>query len=106
MSNETTEFWKAQRRVTRKERATRRGFAAIDFEEARLAANKCGMVLTKCSESHYQLRGGVRGDWLINLHPGNGRVWHDRNRPKPPRLELSSDWGLMDAVKAAATAPF
>ena len=86
--------------VIKKERSDRRAAALNDFEAARQLASQAGMTLVQCSDVHYQLSLDKNG-WLINVYPGNQRLYHDRNHPKPPFLDVSFGWGLIDVVKAA-----
>lgn len=100
MSDDTDEFdWKAYRngmRQLRKDRGEEnRQRSSEDFLRALDTANANGLDLLCHSEVHYQLRDFKR-TWLLNLYPGNGRVWG-----KGPRLNLESGWTLSDAVKAA-----
>lgn len=72
------------------------------FVEARQLAAQSGMVLVQHSDVHYQLKG--QAGWLLNIYPGNQRLYHDRNRPKPPYLDVKLDWNLIDVVHAAIVA--
>lgn len=60
------------------------------------------MILKRHNDVHYLLE-PAGGAWLVNLYPGNGRVYGDRNRPeRGPYLALPERWTLRDAVLAAA----
>lgn len=78
----------------------RRDHNAAIFEQARDYAASHGMILWRCSDVQYQLCGG--NGWLINLYPGNQRIFRDINKPRAPRLSVSCEWDLMDVVKEAA----
>ena len=87
----------------RKERGREKTQAALrEFDEAKRLAFSRGLSLKKCNESHYQLR--CQNKWLINLFPGNGRIYADKKVGKAPFLEFEEDWTLLSAVKAAADA--
>lgn len=79
--------------------------ACREFPEAERVARECGLKLLKRSATHFQLTPLISlGSWLINLYPGNQRVYFDRNRGRAPYLALPDDWDLKDAVKAAKKA--
>jgi hypothetical protein len=60
------------------------------FEAAKNMAQLHGLHLRQLSAVHYQLRkfGGV--GWLINLYPGNQRIYADGRR-KAPYLRIAKD---------------
>jgi len=96
--------WNAYKKERQQERAENRQEAAGGFEEAAQLASRHNLVLTQCSEHHYQLRAFEDGRvcWLYNLYPGNQRIWSDR-KYRGPYLELPPcDWTLMDIVRAVA----
>lgn len=77
--------------------------AQVDYREASILAEKHGLRLTIKTQAHYQL--SKPSGWLINVYPGNHRLYHDRNRPKPPYLNVPMGlWTLLDVVKAAIEA--
>lgn len=85
-----------------KPKLKRRDEAERDFPAAEEIACMHGMNLVRRSDHHYQLS-HVNG-WLQNIYPGNQRLYWDRNKPKPPFLQLPDEWGLVDVVKAAVEA--
>ncbi len=93
--------FKARRRA---ERAARRGRAEMDFPDARVLAFENGLTLAKIAEGHYQLRPQGAKGFIINLHPGSGRIRSDANR-RGPYLDLKGrPWILPDVVLAAVAA--
>jgi len=97
--SETTEFYKALKAVQREEAKSNRDSAEGSFHAAAKLARSKGLSLTQRSDSHYQLRGGR---WLINLYPGNQRIYADRNKDRAPYLDVPCNWTLQDAVEAVA----
>jgi len=81
-------------------RRANRSEAGDEFEQAQTLAEKNGMLMRKCSESHYQLKSEC-DNWLVNIYPGNRRLYHDKNR-MGPYLKVPYDWGLLDVVIAAS----
>jgi len=81
----------------------RRILAGGGFGEAKKLAKSVGLVLVKHSPVHYALRQKGKGGWILNIYPGNRRLYHDRKRPKPPYLDLPEKWTLRDVVAAAAS---
>ena len=61
-------------------RSKRRKLAASDFEQARNLAETHGLFLVRRTDQHYQLTPNDDG-WLLNLYPGNCRLYGDTNRP-------------------------
>lgn len=86
----------AQERAKRGGR--RRRQAEADFPAAAALAERHGMTLVRHQTGHYALSDG---HWLLNLYPGNGRLYADGNRDRAPFLGLGGEWGLEDAVRAA-----
>jgi hypothetical protein len=85
---------------TRKQdKAGRRGAAGTDFGAAQRLAARHGLILKRRSESHYQLCRKSR-QWLLNIYPGNCRLYYDRNKQKPPFLTIDSPWTLLGVVEA------
>lgn len=87
-----------------KERAERRELADAQFKKAKRVAASVGMSLTRGDETHYQLRCPV-GDahWLVNIYPGNCRVYaNKKRRPRPPFVQVSYPWSLLEVVEAFA----
>lgn len=80
-------------------RAQRTDAAAEQFKEAMALAIGHDLVLTQCTNIHYQLS-DRHGDWLLNIYPSNRRLYHDKQR-RCPYLRVPDDWTLLDVVKAA-----
>ena len=82
----------------------RRTQAKRDFREASTLAAQNGLRFSHINDVQYQLRGKTFGvSWLINVYPGNCRLYHDPQKTAP-FLEISSEWGLLDVVQSAITA--
>lgn len=73
--------------------------ARKDLIEAETLAAQNGLYLRRCTDSHYQLRGAR---WLLNLYPGNQRLYRDPTKDQLGWLELPDPWTLLDVVHAAA----
>lgn len=99
MAREDYEVFRYLQQNRIQEGAERRAASYNEFDAASQLANQSGMILVRRSEVHYQLRG--QAGWLLNIYPGNRRLYHDRNKPTPPYLKVDPDWSLMDVVKAA-----
>ena len=81
-----------------KEKSTVRNAAAA-FAVAADMAHSNGLKLVQKNETHYQLRGNR---WLLNLYPGNQRIYADRQQANtPPWLNVPDPWTLTDVVRAA-----
>ena len=105
MSDETIyEAFKAMKSDDAKEARYRVKQAEVDFPYAKELAKYGGLFLQKHTEIHYSLRRAHK--WVINIYPGNQRLYADKNRYKAPFLKLSSVeyWRLEDVVKAGIEA--
>lgn len=78
------------------ERSDRRLQASEDYLTVAMLADQTGMILSRCSESHYQLR---YGRLLWNLYPGNCRMW---SQGTPYVQGIDRGWSLRDVVVAVA----
>ncbi len=85
------------------ERAGCRVAATEDFGSSQRRAAGSGLKLVRHSEVHYQLSSLKRG-WLINVYPGNHRLYVDKNRSRAPYLRVPMGWSLEDVVTAAIVA--
>jgi hypothetical protein len=94
----------AQRFEDKAEKKQNRRQAAGEFENAKTVAFAGGLILRKVDDTLYQLWPRGKRTWLLNVYPGNRRLWFDRNFAKPPYLRLSDEWGLIDVVQAAIEA--
>jgi hypothetical protein len=99
--SEFGDVMKALKREKQAERAESRAEAWDEFGEAQRLAVKAGLVLRRCTEAQYQLY--VDGGWLLNIYPGNGRLYSDPNR-RGPFLKVPMIWSLLDVVRAAIAA--
>lgn len=97
------EYSEQDKKEIQEERHVRRRQAADDFSDAARLANEHGLVLTQCTEAHYQIRAFEDGHvcWLYNVYPGKRRIWPDR-KYRGPFIHLPMNWGLVDVVEAVA----
>jgi hypothetical protein len=93
--------YRAMNEHRRDEGAERREQAAADYWQAAESAAAVGLRLCQVSEAHYQLSSP---GWLINVYPGNCRLFRDPGRGRAPFLRVSSPWTLGDVVAAAIDA--
>jgi hypothetical protein len=98
--SEATDGLRAVGIVRQWDRQERRRTAADQFRECQTFAEKHGMTLKRCSESHYQLW-HVRKLW--NIYPGNCRLMGVLETGTPFIENLKYDWTLRDVVEAVAT---
>ncbi len=61
-----------------------------------------GMQLSRKSFHHYSL--AHTSGWLINIYPGNCRLYADPNKPAHPFLKVPSPWTIPQVVNAAIVA--
>ncbi len=80
-------------------RRARRADATTEFDRAAKLAEENGFRMRKCSDAHYQLV-HVEKDWLLNIYPGNGRLYNDPHR-KPPYFGLEPGFSLIQVVQRA-----
>lgn len=92
--------------VRRVEGEDRRSFNSRKYHAAAAKAQDYGLKLLQHSDVHYTLtldKAGKKSTWLLNIYPGNQRLYWDRQYLKPPWLSISDmrDWTLFDVVDAA-----
>lgn len=103
----TSEYWRDIKDARRQERQENRAVSEGMFAEAAMCAEASGFRLVKHSDAHYSLRKFSKRDtflplWILNIYPGNRRIYRDPNTiKKAPFLKLKPDWTLMDVVKVA-----
>lgn len=86
-------------RVRGVQRRARRADATREFSEACQLAEANGLRLVRHTDAHYQLV-HVEKDWLLNIYPGNGRLYSDSHR-KPPYFGLEPGFSLIEVVRRA-----
>lgn len=101
MSSEDYEIYKVLRAERAKEGEKRRQSALQNYREAANLANQVGWHLKCHSEVHYSLRKPQENSWILNIYPGNRRLYYDQNKPRGPFLKLEEEWTLLDVVLAA-----
>ena len=102
MASDDYEIYKLLQQDRIQEGAARREAGKEHFAAAHQLAAQAGLVLAQHTDVHYGLQSP--SGWLLNVYPGNRRLYHDRQRPKPPFLKLKPDWNLLDVVRAAIIA--
>lgn len=98
MSREDYEIYRQLRTEKIQQGEERRQKATADYDQAVLVAKGFDMKLVRHSEIHYTLRPANNG-WLLNIYPGNKRLYYDRKYGKPPFIPLPLNWSLVDVVK-------
>ena len=104
-----TEDWTEYKNVCAAGRRERRQQATSDFDTVQCDASSAGLSLTACGQidldgrhAHYQLRSHDPA-WLLNIYPGNCRLYWDPNH-RGPFLKVNSPWCLRTIVAAAIRA--
>ena len=99
MGGEDYEHYKEARRERALDGEDNREKATREFAEACKMATPLGLCLIQKSPQHYQIMPTNRR-WLLNLYPGNQRVYTDPNKPeRGPYLGLRIPWGLVDVIE-------
>lgn len=106
--SEETNYWKQYRRHKQIDAAVRRDAEFDAFPAAQAKAEANGLRLVRKTDAHYQIS-PISFGWLLNIYPGNQRIYADRNRPDAPYLTLAAtdedrDWTLQEIVDAAIEA--
>lgn len=101
MSSIDYEVYKLLREERAKEGEARRQRALGSYHAAMQLAGQVGWIFNRHSEVHYSLRKPQGNSWILNIYPGNRRLYYDQNKPKGPYLKLNNDWTLVDVVQAA-----
>ena len=85
-------------------KAERRNLNADLFLKAEFKAAQAGFLLRRHSNIHYSItnkNSNQENRWIMNLYPGNLRIYSDVNCPKKaPFLKLPLMWNLIDVVDA------
>jgi len=102
MASEDYEIYRVLQQERVRDGASRRATNKELFGAARHLAAQAGLTLVQHTEVHYGLQSPA--GWLLNIYSGNHRLYHDRQKPKPPFLKVKPDWNLLDVVRAAVAA--
>lgn len=104
MSREDYEIFGILKAERQEQGEDRRALGELLFDPAQVLAKANGLALRRCTGVHYQLfpegKRASAAHWLINLYPGNQRVYSPPER-RGPYLNLKRPWTLLDAVQAA-----
>lgn len=95
--------YKALKKLDEKDKEESRQESAKLYEKAAYLAVKAGWRLRKHSDIHYSLWESAEG-WLLNIYPGNSRLYYDYRKKKGPFLKLNIDWNLLDVIESAIKA--
>lgn len=105
--SEIGELFQAYREAKQAEGHERRWSADDLFRQAKGRAEGAGLSLIQIdgqgpraprNAAHYQLRSPTAG-WLLNIYPGNGRLYWDP-RYRGPFLRVREGWTLLDVIEA------
>lgn len=91
------DLFKALKNQRIEEGRERRSLNVNDFSNAKELAEKANLKLIQKSDVHYQLK--FNDEWIVNIYPGNQRLYSDRNKNKPPYIEIEENWTLTDVVQ-------
>ena len=97
------EVYKTLRKEEEKDKEDSIQKSAKLYEKAVNLAVKAGWRLRKHSDIHYSLWESAEG-WLLNIYPGNGRLYYDFRKKKGPFLKLNIEWNLLDVIESAIKA--
>lgn len=100
--SELGEVFRALRENRQADGSNRRLSAEEELSAAQEIASASGVELRQCSWTHYQLSAGA-GRPLLNIYPGNRRIYSDPNR-RWPFVRVRRNWSLVDVVQAAIKA--
>jgi hypothetical protein len=75
MASEDYEIYKILRAERAKEGEQRRQSALRDYKSAAALANQVGWQFRCHSEVHYSLRKPQENSWILNIYPGNRRLY-------------------------------
>lgn len=101
MSSDDYDIYKVLRAERAKEGEQRRQEALKLYNAAAQLATQVGWILNCHSEVHYSLRKPQGNSWILNIYPGNRRLYYDQNKPRGPCLKVKDNWNLLDIVQAA-----
>jgi len=101
MTSSDYDIYKVLRAEKSKEGESRRQSALQQFRAAAALANQVGWIFACHSEIHYSLRKPQENSWILNIYPGNRRLYYDQNKAKGPYLKLKENWTLYEVVEAA-----
>lgn len=98
MSAEDYEGLKGLRQARQAEADARRSRALVVFQEIGPRLVGTGLTLIRHTQSHYQIR--HRSGWILDLYPGNQRIYRNPTRVRSPHLKLPRPWSLGDVIDA------
>lgn len=88
--SETVAGFHAMKEMQKYDADRRRSLNANLFNDARSLASKSGLRLIRCDDVHYQIE--HPSGWLINVYPGNQRIFADRQRKiRAPYLVVDAE---------------
>ena len=96
-------YWNAKHMNELQARDYTTDIAKAEYGSAAAFANENNMSLGRVSDSHYQLW-GPDGCWLINMYPGNHRIYSPKHLLAPYLFVERGNWTLTDVIRAAIEA--
>ena len=104
--SEIAENYAAMKELRKRDGERRRNRADADCAEAEAYARDHGLLLKYCGDAHFQLYGPIGNGWLLDIYPGNQRLYRPNRLPRAPylRIDVEDEWTLMDVVRAAVNA--
>lgn len=100
--SEVGDMWRDVRDERFAAKLSRRSMEAETFDSLAKYAREVGLELKQCSQSHYQLTCQDPA-WLLNIYPGNRRLYWDPNR-RGPFLKVEEPWCIRNVIIAATKA--
>jgi hypothetical protein len=86
-------------------RKRNRAEANEQFHAAVALAAEHRIELRKCSPFHLQLRVKLPDErWILNIWPGQKKIWMDYNAVNAPRFTPPANWTLLELVSAVIAA--
>jgi hypothetical protein len=95
--SDVADGYRAYKAARQREGQERRQFNARLWTSLVEPLSEIGVMLHRHDDGHYAVE-HKRVRWLVNLYPGNQRIYADRNRPKAPYLSLPDPWTLQDVA--------
>ena len=96
-------IYKDMRKLEEENKAESRQNSVNLYVEAAKLAKQVGWILRKHTDAHYSLWESAEG-FLLNIYPGNERLYYDYKKKKGPFLKLEINWNILDVIKAAIVA--
>ena len=100
---DTGDLWRESKELQQRKKELNRNQATADYDQAARLAKDHGLELRKISAVHYQLIRPKPTYWILNIYPGNQRLYGD-NKHRPPFVEIKAKpWNLNLLVSSVIT---